>query len=82
MTAEFSAKLDAERREFLSKFRTKTLDGHPTFDLELYYNTQPIEDLVALRDKTLRDLETNPNFGTEFYTDFAEYLQKKIQERS
>lgn len=71
-----------ERRAFLLKYRTTTPDGYPTFDQEKYYNDMSSEEMTALRDKTLADLERNPNFGTKFYTEFAEYLTKKLKARN
>ncbi len=70
-----------ERKAFLLKYRTTTPDGHPTFDNERYYNDMPTEEMVALRDKTVKDLERNPNFGTVFYSNFVEYLNKKLESR-
>jgi hypothetical protein len=70
-----------ERKAFLLKYRTTTPDGHPTFDNERYYNDMPTDEMVALRDKTVKDLERNPNFGTEFYSNFVEYLNKKLAMR-
>ena len=67
--------------EFLLKYRTTTPDGHPTFDNEKYYSDMPTDEMVALRDKTVADLERNPNFGTKFYTEFVEYLNEKLKER-
>ncbi len=70
-----------ERKAFLLKYRTTTPDGHPTFDNERYYNDMPTDEMVALRDKTVKDLERNPNFGTVFYSNFVEYLNKKLESR-
>lgn len=70
-----------ERKAFLLKYRTTTIDGHPTFDNERYYNDMPTDEMVALRDKTVKDLERNPNFGTVFYSNFVEYLNKKLESR-
>lgn len=70
-----------ERREFLLKYRTTTPDGHPTFDNERYYNDMATDEMVALRDKTIKDLERHPDFGTQFYSNFVEYLNKKLKER-
>ena len=75
-------KYDEERREFLAKFRKMTPEGYPTFDQDKYYDSLPTEELVALRDKTVSDLVRNPNFGTKFYTEFAEYLTKRIEARN
>jgi hypothetical protein len=70
-----------EREAFLKKYRTATPEGHPTFDLEKYYDDMSTDEMVRLRDKTLADLKRNPNFGTKFYTEFADYLTKKIETR-
>ena len=70
-----------ERKAFLLKYRTTTPDGHPTFDNERYYNDMPTDEMVALRDKTVEDLKRNPNFGTVFYSNFVEYLNKKLELR-
>jgi hypothetical protein len=70
-----------ERKAFLLKYRTTTPEGHPTFDNERYYNDMPTDEMVALRDKTVADLKRNPDFGTKFYSDFVEYLNKKLDMR-
>lgn len=70
-----------DREALLKKYRTTTPDGHPTFDMEAYYNNMPTDEMVALRDKTVADLKRNPDFGTKFYTDFVEYLNKKLELR-
>jgi hypothetical protein len=54
---------------------------HPTFDTERYYTEMSTEEMAALRDKTVRDLERNPDFATRFYTEFVEYLNRKLVER-
>ncbi len=54
---------------------------HPTWDMEKYYTEMPTRTMTALRDKTVRDLERNPNFATKFYTEFVEYLDRKLAER-
>ena len=80
---EFDAKKhDEERRAFLAKFRKLTPEGYPTFDQDKYYDLLPTEELVALRDKTVSDLERSPNFGTEFYSNFVVYLNKRIEARN
>jgi hypothetical protein len=63
------------------KYRTTTSAGHPTFDLEKYYDDMPTEEMVALLDKTVGDLKRHPDFGTAFYTNFVEYLNKKLEKR-
>ena len=70
-----------ERQAFLLKYRTTTPEGHPTFDLERYYNDMPTDEMMALRDKTVSDLARHPDFATKFYTDFVEYLNKKLELR-
>lgn len=71
-----------ERKAFLMKYRTTTPEGYPTFDLEKYYADMPTEEMVALRDKTVDDLKRNPDFGTRFYSDFVEYLNKILAGRN
>ena len=73
--------MTTEREAFLLKYRTTTPEGHPTFDLEKYYTEMPTDEMVALRDKTVSDLERNPDFATKFYTEFVEYLNKKLETR-
>lgn len=70
-----------ERKAFLAKYRTTTPEGYPTFDLEKYYNDMPTDEMVALRDKTVSDLVRNPDFGTAYYGNFVEYLNKKLESR-
>ncbi len=70
-----------ERKAFLLKYRTTTPEGHPTFDNERYYNDMPTDEMVVLRDKTVADLKRNPEFGTQCYTNFVEYLNKKLDMR-
>ena len=70
-----------ERKAFLLKYRTTTPEGHPTFDNERYYNDMPSDEMVALRDKTVADLKRHPDFGTEFYSNFVKYLNKKLKDR-
>ena len=70
-----------EREAFLKKYRTTTAEGYPTFDLEQYYDDMPTEEMVALRDKTVADLKRNPDFGTVYYSNFVEYLNKKLELR-
>ena len=54
---------------------------HATFDQERYYTEMPTRAMTALRDKTVKDLERNPNFAAKFYTEFVEYLNSKLSER-
>ena len=68
-----------DREAFLKKYRTTTPEGHPTFDLEKYYDDMPTDEMVALRDKTEADLKRNPDFATRFYTEFVEYLNRKLE---
>ena len=68
-----------EREAFLKKYRTTTPEGYPTFDLEKYYDDMATNEMVALRDKTVEDLKRNPSFGTKFYTEFVEYLDRKLK---
>ncbi len=70
-----------DREAFLKKYRTTTSSGHATFDNEAYYNDMPTDEMVALRDKTVEDLKRHPDFGTAFYTNFVEYLNKKLEKR-
>jgi hypothetical protein len=53
----------------------------PTFDLDRCYTEMPTREIIALRDKTVQDLERNPNFATKFYSEFVEYLNGKLAER-
>ncbi len=68
-----------DREAFLKKYSTTTPSGHRTFDNERYYNDMPTDEMVALRDKTVADLKRHPDFGTKFYTEFVEYLNKKLE---
>lgn len=68
-----------DRDTLLKKYRTTTPEGYPTFDLERYYDDMSIEEMTALRDKTVKGLEKYPDFGTRFYTEFVEYLNKKLE---
>ena len=73
--------MNTKRQEELRRFRTYTKDGHPTFDLEAYYESLSTSELEERLRFTVEGLERNPNFGTKFYSDFAEYLRNKIQSR-
>jgi len=80
MISSGSKKRDAE----LLRYRTYIWASgikHPTFDQERYYTEMSTLEMTALRDKTVRDLERNPDFGTKFYTEFVEYLNRKLAER-
>lgn len=74
--------LQEQREAFLKKYSTTTPTGHRTFDNEKYYNEMPTEEMVALRNKTVADLERHPEFATAFYTNFVEYLNKKLEARN
>lgn len=74
------AKNQEERNAFLMKYRTTTLDGHPTFDFDRYYDDMPTDEMVALRNKTADDIERS-GFAVEFYSNFIAYLDRKINER-
>jgi hypothetical protein len=76
-----SKEVQENREAFLRKYSTTTPSGHLTFDQERYYNDMPTEEMVTLRDKTLADLKRSPGFATEYYTNFAEYLTKKLEDR-
>ena len=54
---------------------------HPTFDMERYYTEMSTGVMIALRDKTVKDLERNTDFATKFYSEFVEYLNRKLEER-
>lgn len=54
---------------------------HPTFNQERYYTEMSTVEMTALRDKTVNDLARNPDFATKFYTEFVEYLNRKLAER-
>ena len=72
------------RDEELKRYRTYIWSSGiklPTFDLERYYTEMPTKEMVAHRDKTVQDLERNPDFATKFYSEHVEYLNKKLTER-
>jgi hypothetical protein len=76
--------MSKQRDAELLRYRTYIMASgirHATFDQERYYTEMPTKDMIALRDKTIRDLERNPNFATRFYTEFVEYLNRKLAER-
>lgn len=73
--------MNSKRQEELLKFRTTTKDGHPTFDLEKYYDSLSTPELEERLRFTVESLERYPNFGTKFYSEFADYLRNKISER-
>jgi len=76
---------DSKKRDGeLLRYRTYIQAGgitHPTFDQERYYTEMLTEQMTALRNKTVKDLERSPDFATKFYTDFVEYLDRKLAER-
>jgi len=76
--------MNKQREAELKRYRTYIQSSgitHSTFDLERYYTEMSTKEMTALRDKTVRDLERHPNFGTRFYTEFVEYLNRKLAER-
>ena len=76
--------MNKQREAELKRYRTYIQAGgitHPTFDMERYYTEMSTKAMTALRDKTVRDLERNPNFAPKFYGDFVEYLNRKLAER-
>ena len=76
--------MNKQREAELKRYRTYVQAGgieHPTFDTERYYTEMSTRSMTALRDKTLRDLERNPNFAPKFYGEFVEYLNCKLAER-
>lgn len=80
MISSGSPKRDAE----IQRYRTYIWASgvrHPTFDQERYYTEMSTRDVVALRDKTVRDLEKDPPFAPEFYGEFVEYLDRKLAQR-
>lgn len=80
MTLTGSKKRDAELIRYRTYIQSSGIT-HPTFDQERYYTEISTEEMIALRDKTVKDLEKNPNFATKFYTEFVEYLNRKLAER-
>ena len=54
---------------------------HPTFDQERYYTEMPTQEMKALWNRTVRDLEKDPTFAPEFYTEFVQYLNRKLAQR-
>jgi len=57
------------REAELKRYRTYVWSNgirHPTFDMERFYSEMSTEEMIALRDKTVRDLERSPNFATSF----------------
>ena len=75
-----SKKRDAELLRYRTYIQASGIT-HSTFDQERYYNEMSTEEMKSLRDKTVKDLEKNPNFAAKFYTEFVEYLNRKLSER-
>lgn len=73
--------MNSKRQEELKRFRTTTKDGHPTFDLEAYYDSLSTPELEERLRFTVESLARYPNFGTRFYLEFADYLRSKISKR-
>ena len=80
MTSTGSRRRDAELKRYRTYIWASGVQ-HGTFDQERYYTEMSTAEMTALRDKTVRDLERHPNFATKFYTEFAEYLNRKLAER-
>lgn len=80
MTLTGSKKRDAELKRYRTYVQASGIQ-HATFDKERYYNEMSTREMTALRNKTVKDLERNPNFATKFYTEFVEYLNIKLAER-
>lgn len=80
MTSTGSKKRDAE----LKRYRTYVWANglrHPTFDMERYYTELSTNEMIALRDRTIKNLERSPDFAPKFYGEFVEYLNRKLAER-
>lgn len=73
-------KRDAELQRYRTYIQASGITL-PTFDTERYYTEMSTKEMIALRDKTVRDLERHPDFATKFYTEFAEYLNGKLADR-
>lgn len=80
MTLSGYEKRDAKLLRYRTYIQTSGIT-HPTFDQERYYTEMSTEVMLALRDKTVRDLEKDPPFAPKFYTEFVEYLDRKLAER-
>ena len=80
MISTGSKKRDSELLRYRTYVWTNSFQ-HPTFDMERYYTEMSTREMLALRDKTVQDLKRNPDFGTKFYTEFVEYLNRKLGER-
>lgn len=76
--------MNKQREAELKRYRTYIWASgikHPTFDQERYYTEMSTLEMTALRDKTVKDLERNPDFAPKFYGNFVEYLNRKLAER-
>ncbi len=76
--------MNKQREAELKRYRTYIQSNgitHPTFDMERYYTEMSTKIMVALRDKTVKDLERNPDFAPKFYGEFVEYLNHKLAKR-
>ena len=71
---------EAELRRYRTYIRASGIE-HPTFDQECYYTEMSTQEMTALRDKTVQDLEQSPDFAPEFYTEFVQYLNEKLAQR-
>ena len=80
MISSGSKKRDAELKRYRTYIQASGLT-HPTFDMERYYTEMSTGAMIALRDKTVKDLERSPNFAPKFYGEFVEYLNRKLAER-
>lgn len=80
MISSGSKKRDAELLRYRTYIEASGIK-HPTFDQERYYNEMPTQEMTALRNKTVSDLEKDPPFAPKFYGEFAEYLNRKLAER-
>lgn len=72
------------RQAELKRYRTYIESSgcqHATWDQERYYTEMPTGAIKALRDRTVQDLARHPDFATEFYTEFVEYLNEKLAQR-
>ena len=80
MISTGSRQRDAELKRYRTYIWASGVQ-HGTFDQERYYTEMSTEAMTVLRDKTVQDLERNPDFGTKFYSDFVAYLSRKLAER-
>lgn len=75
-----TTKRDAELQRYRTYIQASGITL-PTFDHERYYTEMSTKEMIALRNKTVQDLERHPDFATKFYTEFVEYLNRKLAER-